>query len=245
MKEKFLKLKEQVLQNKKKAATIGIAVLLLIGAGGYGIVALNTDNKETAKAEQVSGRTTVKKTDKKDVIDKKIITDKKTEDKKSSSDKKEVKNEVGKKEDKKESAKGNSEKPVDKSSTGSTGNSNVGNNSSQGSGTVTQPSTPKPEPTPQPEPNPEPPAPPVHIHNFNIPITNSYPETIMVEVTRCSGCNRALSEIALTESLEDHSYNHAIKGENGGSYSDFELQQTGNMITETIGYKCSCGVEQQ
>lgn len=265
MKEKFLKLKEQVLQNKKKAAAIGIAVLLLIGAGGYGIVALNTDNKETAKAEQVSGRTTVKKTDKKDVTDKKIITDKKTEDKKSSSDKKEVKNEVEKKEDKKESAKGNSEKSVDKSSTGSskpaentstgsTGNSNAGNNSSQGSGTVTQPSTPKPEL-------------PSHTHNYSIPMYTqqwvvdqpAWTETIetpvyeMDERCICNGCGADITNDPGTH-MEQGMLNG--KPECGAWHSEWVQIQTGTS-TETInhpeqghyesvisGYKCSCGAVQ-
>lgn len=250
MKEKLLKVKEQIMQNKKKAAAIGIAVLLLIGAGGYGIVALNMDNKETAKAGLVSGKTktTVKKTDKKDVTDKKIITDKKTEDKKSSNDKKEVKNEVEKKEDKKEAAKGNSEKPVDKSSTGSTGNSgassdgnagmsgntNTGSGSGSTSGGNTQ--TPTPEPTPEPEP-------PVHVHSFDIPIWSEKPETVMTEIVRCSACHEDITWLD-DESLDAHIYNHMINGENGGYYSSWEEQETGNMIPYISGYKCSCGAVQ-
>lgn len=244
MKEKFLQLKERIMQNKKKAAAIGIAVLLLIGAGGYGIVALNMNNEETVKAEQVSEKTTAKKTNK-DVTDKKIATDKKTEDKKSSSDKKEVKkNEVEKKEDKKEAAKGNSEKPVDKSSTdtskpaentstGSTGNSNTGNNSSQGSGTVTQPSTPKPEPTPQPEPDPDP-EPPAHVCSFDIPIWSEKDETAMVPVWYCNTCGEEVGdpETHLDETM------HA------GYRNTWEERPTGNKIPYISGYQCSCGAVQ-
>lgn len=262
MKEKFLQLKEQIMQNKKKAAVIGIAVLLLIGTGGYGIVALNMDNKETAKAEQVSGRTTAKKTDKKYVTDKKIITDKKTEDKKSSNDK-EVKNEVEKKEDKKEAAKGNSEKPVDKSSTGSskpaentstgsTGNSNAGNNSSQGSGTVTQPSTPKPEP-------------PAHTHNYSIPMYTSksiyivdseaWTETVnepiyeMVEHTICSTCKADISGNAgqhLDETMHAGYFSEWRQEQTGTNTYTIEHPEVGHYETEQVltGYKCSCGAVQ-
>ena len=259
MKEKLLKVKEQIMQNKKKAAAIGIAVLLLIGAGGYGIVALNMDNKETAKAGLVSGKTktTVKKTDKKDVTDKKIITDKKTEDKKSSNDKKEVKNEVEKKEDKKEAAKGNSEKPLDKSSTdttstGSTGNSNAGNNSSQGSGTVTQPSTPKPEP-------------PAHTHNYSIPMYTSksiyivdseaWTETVnepiyeMVEHTICSTCKADISGNAgqhLDETMHAGYFSEWRQEQTGTNTYTIEHPEVGHYETEQVltGYKCSCGAVQ-
>lgn len=265
MKEKLLKVKEQIMQNKKKTAAIGIAVLLLIGAGGYGIVALNMDNKETAKAEQVSGRTTAKKTDKKDVTDKKIITDKKTEDKKSSNDKKEVKNEVEKKEDKKEAAKGNSEKPVDKSSTGSskpaentstgsTGNSNAGNNSSQGSGTVTQPSTPKPEP-------------PAHTHNYSIPMytqqwvvdqpawteTVSEPVYEMIEHSICNGCGADITgnpwghiDAQLDAGIYTCGGYHSewVQEQVGTNSYTVEHPEQGHYESVVSGYKCSCGAVQ-
>lgn len=261
MKEKLLKVKEQIMQNKKKTAAIGIAVLLLIGAGGYGIVALNMDNKETVKAEQVSGRTTAKKTDKKDVTDKKIITDKKTEDKKSSNDKKEVKNEVEKKEDKKEAAKGNSEKPVDKSSTGSskpaentstgsTGNSNAGNNSSQGSGTVTQPSTPKPEP-------------PAHTHNYSIPMytqqwvvdqpawtkTVSEPVYEMVEIAVGNQSGLVITgdpnEYLLNNTNGDTGWHSEWVQEQVGTNSyTVEHPEQGHYESVVSGYKCSCGTVQ-
>lgn len=257
MKEKLLKVKEQIMQNKKKTAAIGIAVLILIGAGGYGIVALNMNNEETVKAEQVSGKTTAKKTNK-DVTDKKIATDKKTEDKKSSSDKKEVKkNEVEKKEDKKEAAKGNSEKPVDKSSTdttstGSTGNSNTGNNSSQGSGTMTQPSTPKPEP-------------PAHTHNYSIPMYTSksiyivdseaWTETVnepiyeMVEHTICSTCKADISGNAgqhLDETMHAGYFSEWRQEQTGTNTYTIEHPEVGHYETEQVltGYKCSCGAVQ-
>lgn len=257
MKEKLLKVKEQIMQNKKKTAAIGIAVLILICAGGYGIVALNMNNEETVKAEQVSGKTTAKKTNK-DVTDKKIATDKKTEDKKSSSDKKEVKkNEVEKKEDKKEAAKGNSEKPVDKSSTdttstGSTGNSNTGNNSSQGSGTMTQPSTPKPEP-------------PAHTHNYSIPMYTSksiyivdseaWTETVnepiyeMVEHTICSTCKADISGNAgqhLDETMHAGYFSEWRQEQTGTNTYTIEHPEVGHYETEQVltGYKCSCGAVQ-
>lgn len=241
MKEKLLKVKEQIMQNKKKTAAIGIAVLLLIGAGGYGIAALNMNNEETVKAEQVSEKTTAKKTNK-DVTDKKIATDKKTEDKKSSSDKKEVKkNEVEKKEDKKKAARGNSEKPVDKSSTdtskpaentstGSTGNSNVGNNSSFG-GNNEGGSQPEPAPQPIPQPDPEPPA---HVCSFDIPIWSEKDETAMVPVWYCNTCGEEVGdpETHLDETM------HA------GYRNTWEERPTGNKIPYISGYQCSCGAVQ-
>ncbi len=230
MKEKFLKLKEQIMQNKKKAAVIGIAVLLLIGAGGYGIVALNADNREVAKQEQTSEKIKDKKTDKTDAADKKdaIAT---------SGDKKETK----KKEDKKEAAKGNSEKPVDKSntgsskpaentSTGSTGNSNVGNNSSFG-GNNEGGSQPEPAPQPIPQPDPEPPA---HVCSFDIPIWSEKDETAMVPVWYCNTCGEEVGdpETHLDETM------HA------GYRNTWEERPTGNKIPYISGYQCSCGAVQ-
>ena len=226
MKEKFLQLKEQIMQNKKKAAVIGIAVLLLISAGGYGIVALNADNREVAKQEQTSEKIKDKKTDKTDAADKKdaIAT---------SGDKKETK----KKEDKKEAAKGNSEKPVDKSntgsskpaentSTGSTGNSNVGNNSSFG-GNNEGGSQPEPAPQPIPQPDPEPPA---HVCSFDIPIWSEKDETAMVPVWYCNTCGEEVGdpETHLDETM------HA------GYRNTWEERPTGNKIPYISGYQCSC-----
>lgn len=234
MKEKFLKLKEQIMQNKKKAVAVGIAMLLLIGAGGYGIVALNADNREVAKQEQTSKKIKDKKTDKTDAADKKdaIAT---------SGDKKETKKKEDKKEDKKEAAKGNSEKPVDKSntgsskpaentSTGSTGNSNVGNNSSFG-GNNEGGSQPEPAPQPIPQPDPEPPA---HVCSFDIPIWSEKDETAMVPVWYCNTCGEEVGdpETHLDETM------HA------GYRNTWEERPTGNKIPYISGYQCSCGAVQ-
>lgn len=239
MKEKFLKLKEQIMQNKKKAAAIGIAALLLISAGGYGIVALNADNREVAKQEQTSEKIKDKKTDKTAPADKKdaIAT---------SGDKKETK----KKEDKKEAAKGNSEKPVDKSSTGSTGNSNAGNNSSQGSGTVTQPSTPKPEP-------------PAHTHNYSIPMytqqwvvdqpawteTVSEPVYEMVEIAVGNQSGLVITgdpnEYLLNNTNGDTGWHSEWDQEQVGTNSyTVEHPEQGHYESVVSGYKCSCGAVQ-
>lgn len=254
MKEKFLKLKEQIMQNKKKAAAVGIAALLLIGAGGYGIVALNADNKEVAKSEQASEKIKDKKTDKTDAADKKDVVA-------TSGDKKETK----KKEDKKESVKddstkkadaGNSDssKPAENTSTGSTGNSNAGNNSSQGSGTVTQPNIPEPEQ-------------PTHTHNYSIPMytqqwivdqpawTESVNEPVyeMIEHSICNGCGADITgnpwghiDAQLDAGIYTCGGYHSewVQEQVGTNSYTVEHPEQGHYESVVSGYKCSCGAVQ-
>lgn len=82
---------------------------------------------------------------------------------------------------------------------------------------------------------------PEHVHDFSIPVVEKVEKIETVEVMRCSGCHKPLYEIEKYESLDDHAYNHAIKGENGGSYSSTEERHTGEFIEVEIGYQCSCG----
>lgn len=78
MKERLLELKEKIMQNKKKAAATGIAVLLLIGAGGYGIASLaDQDGGEAVETEKKSA--------------KEVSGDKEKDEKKASDSKKEIK----------------------------------------------------------------------------------------------------------------------------------------------------------
>lgn len=240
MKEKFLKLKEQIMQNKRKAAAVGIAALLLIGAVGYGIVALNADNREVAKQEQTSEKIKDKKTDKTDAADKKdaIAT---------SGDKKETK----KKEDKKESVKDDSTKKADAGNSDSskpdgntTGSSNTGNSgSSSGSeGKVQEPEQ------------------PTHTHNYSIPMytqqwivdqpawteTVSEPVYEMVEIAVGNQSGLVITgdpnEYLLNNSNGDTGWHSEWVQEQVGTNSyTVEHQEQGHYESIVSGYKCSCG----
>lgn len=245
MKEKFLKLKEQIMQNKKKAAAVGIAALLLIGAVGYGIVALNADNREVAKQEQTSEKIKDKKTDKTDAADKKDAVA-------TSGDKKETK----KKEDKKESVKDDSTKKADAGNSDSskpegntTGSSNTGNSgSSSGSEGKAQ----EPEQ-------------PTHTHNFNIPVytsksvyvvdTPAWTETVnepiyeMQAVWYCNTCGADITANPgghLDETMHAGYRNDWIQVQTGTNTYIVEHPEIGHYETEQVltGYQCSCGAVQ-
>ena len=96
--------------------------------------------------------------------------------------------------------------------------------------------TPQPEPAPQPTPQPEPaPQPPAHVHNFNIPITEQRPEMQQVDVWYCNTCRADIS---------NDPGGHLDETMHGGYHYVLELRPTGNMISETVGWQCSCGAVQ-
>lgn len=111
------------------------------------------------------------------------------------------------------------------------------------------PAAPEPEPAPTPEPEPEPaaePEPPAHVHSYDIPIygteTVSEPVYDVVERSICSVCGADV-----TGNPAGHAKDHAMAGEGGGHYSDWQQVQVGTdtyTVSVVTGYKCSCGATQ-
>lgn len=240
MKQKFENVKEWIRDHKRRTVGIVIAFLLVIGAGVFGVVGLNNVNAQLG-AEKAEETKTVK-TAKTEKSETKKETDKKAEE---GEQKKEAEDE---KVDSTKSTEAQSENTAGQNTgTATTSGTAAGTSNpvSGGGSQTTTSGTNQPASTTPVQPSiPVEPEQPVHEHVYDIPIWGSEPEVVMQEVTRCSGCGRKLTEIAMTEKLDDHSYNHMINGENGGSYTRGEAVETGNMIPVIIGYKCSCGAVQ-
>ena len=240
MKEKIEGLKTWVRDHKKRAAGILIAFLLVIGAGIFGMVSVNSENRAEAENKKTEEIKTAKAETKKET--------KKKEEKKETGEKREDQKEKKEETDSKEKdTEGKQETQEAGTTTQSTGTAsapassvNSGGSQTGTTGGQTQPEDPAPSQPTAPPVTEE----PVHVCSFTEPIWGSEPERVMQEVTRCSGCGRKLTEIAMTENLDDHSYNHMINGENGGSYTRGELVETGNMVPCITGYRCSCGAVQ-
>lgn len=274
MKERLLELKEKIMQNKKKAAATGIAVLLLIGAGGYGIASLADQDGgeavETVKTEKNTvGKEAVKKegTEKKSA--KEVSCDKEKDEKKASDSKKETKKtEAAAREEKKEAGQKAETKAVNTDRTSGTAektNTPVSNSSPDGGSVNTETEKPQPAPAPQPEGKPEQtskPEPPVHVHEYSIPVTTqkwvvdqpAWTETVnepvyeMVEHTICSSCGADISGWAvqhLEESLDCGGYYSEWRQEQTGTNTyTVEHPEQGHYETVTTGHKCSCGAVQ-
>lgn len=233
MKEKIEGLKTWVRDHKKRAAGILIAFLLVIGAGIFGMVSVNSANRAEAENKKTEEIKTAKAETKKET--------KKKEEKKEIGEKKEEKKEET--DSKEEDAAGKQETQASETATQSTGTAsapasggNSGGSQTGATGGQTQTADPAPsQPT-------APPAAeePVHQHVYNVPIWGEEPETVMVPVMKCNDCGAYLN----ANNCWDHIENHALNGGKGSWTDTYESQPTGNMTPVITGYQCSCGAVQ-
>lgn len=236
MKEKIKGLKTWVRDHKKRAAGILVAFLLVIGAGIFGVVGVNSANRAEAENKKTEEIKTAKAETKKET--------KKKEDQKETEEKKEDQEEKKEETDSKEKdAAGTQETQASETTTQSTGTASAPSSSGNSGGSQTgttggQTQTADPAPS-------QPAAPPaaeepVHQHVYDVPIWGKEPETAMVPVMICNDCGAYLN----ADNCWDHIENHAQNGGKGSWTDTYESQPTGNMIPVITGYKCSCGAVQ-
>lgn len=260
MKERLTKLKEQILQNKKKTAMITLAVLLLLGAGGFGIVSMTADKTDPA------AKTTQTKVKEKDAAEDKKDTTAETKKKTDEADK-ETSSDNSSKASTGVSNNTNTGSSSNNTNTGASGNTNTGSTGSGSSGTG---NTGAAAPTPAPEPEPEP-VQPAHSHNYNTPVYGTeqkwvvdkaaWTETVnepiyeMIEKSICNGCGTDITGNPwghIDAQLDAGIYTC------GGYHSEWIQVQTGTnsytvphaeeghweSVQVVTGHQCSCGAVQ-
>ena len=240
MREKIKDLKKWVKDHKKRAAGILIAFLLVIGAGIFGMVSVNSANRVEAENKKTEEIKTAKAETKKET--KKKEEKEKAEEKKEETDSEE-KDTAGKQETQASETTSQSTGTVSAPASGE----NKGGNQMTTAGSKQE----------------------SHIHSYTTPVYGTeqrwvvdqaaWTETVnepiyeMVPVMICNDCGMYLH----TGSVDpyEHIENHAMNGGKGSWTDTYEYQQTGtnsytidhpeqghyesySMVT---GYQCSCG----
>lgn len=238
MKERFNKTKEWIREHKKRSVGIVIAILLLFGAAGIGIVGVNYVNTDTAADRKVSTETIKNDTDKKTAKASDKKKDKNATDKGTTNDDAE-------KTDETTTDTQQTDAVEDVSSSGNTDNANRGTGSSSTSGSSRESS---------------------HSHSYNTPIYGTEQEWVVDQAAWTETVNEPIYEMQersicnvcgadITGNTASHAKEHALAGEGGGHHSEWIQVQTGTN-TYTIdhpeqghwesysvvtGYQCSCG----
>lgn len=247
MKEKIGQVKTWIKEHKKRSARIAAAIVLILGAAGFGIAGVNNVNANTSADKKISTETVKKDTSENGVKDN--SSTKKDAD----SDKKEDEVDKVKTEDKDATVSDQEAKTDDVNQTANTNASTSGSNSntsSSGSSGLSNEGGHS------------------HTHSYTIPIYGTdqkwvvdqaaWTETVnepiyeMVEKSICNGCG-----LDITGDPWTHIENQMISGNLscGGYHSKWESVQTGTntytvdhpeqghweSYSVVTGYRCSCG----